>query len=58
MHYVCSRSKDWKAKEMKSQWEEVNQRAEPEQPISVKGILKLGLTYIFSTRDEGCFFSI
>ena len=25
---------------------------------SVKKILKLVLTYIFSTRDEGCFFSI
>jgi hypothetical protein len=24
----------------------------------IKGILKLVLTYIFSTRDEGCFFSI
>ena len=26
--------------------------------IIIKGILKLILTYIFSTRDEGCFFSI
>jgi hypothetical protein len=26
--------------------------------LSIKGILKLVLTYIFSTRDEGCFFSI
>jgi len=24
----------------------------------LKGILKLVLTYIFLTRDEGCFFSI
>ena len=24
----------------------------------VKPVLKLVLTYIFSTRDEGCFFSI
>ena len=24
--------------------------------ILLKGILKLVLTYIFSTRDEGCFF--
>jgi hypothetical protein len=28
------------------------------QFILFKGILKLVLTYIFSTRDEGCFFSI
>ena len=26
--------------------------------VSLKGILKLVLTYIFSIRDEGCFFSI
>ena len=26
--------------------------------VFFKGILKLILTYIFSTRDEGCFFSI
>ena len=26
--------------------------------VFIKGILKLVLTYIFSTRDEGCFFSI
>jgi hypothetical protein len=26
--------------------------------LTLKGILKLVLTYIFSTRDEGCFFSI
>jgi hypothetical protein len=27
-------------------------------PHPFKGILKLVLTYIFLTRDEGCFFSI
>ena len=29
-----------------------------EMAASIKGILKLVLRYIFSTRDEGCFFSI